>query len=83
MNNHFDVTAGNVSDVGVFMEEEGARIVRMDEVVLLAGFGENEDLGFRRNAEVIKYVQQQIPPPGMFLIRFAGDFAGESRDGIV
>lgn len=54
MDDGFDIAAGNVSDVGVFVEEEGAGGVGVDEVVLFAGFGEDEDLGFGGDVEMVE-----------------------------
>lgn len=54
MDDGFHIAAGDVSDVGVFVEEERAWVVRVDEVVLLAGFGEDEDLGFGGDVELFE-----------------------------
>lgn len=61
VDNHLDVSAGDVSNVGVFAEENGSRVVGSDKVVLFAGFGEDQNLGrlsdvegFENEAETVE-----------------------------
>lgn len=57
----FDGAAEAVAEVGIVTEEDGARGLGVDEVVLFAGFGEDQDLRGLGDVELLHEAPEDGP----------------------
>lgn len=67
----FDGAADAVTDVGVVAKVDDAWGLRVDEVVLFAGFGKDQDLGGLWDVEVLHQGAQDGPGVGAIDLDFA------------